>query len=54
METLEKRFKKLVLHRSESHSLSEIHRQNIAYKFANKSLQELQEMVPSFVKSTNK
>ena len=45
LEALEERFEKLVLHRSESNTLTPAHRRIIADKFANKSLQELYEIV---------
>jgi hypothetical protein len=43
LEDLHERFERLVLQRSKT-SLSEAHRRSIADKFANKSLQELNEM----------
>lgn len=43
LEDLHKQFERLVLSRSES-SLSEAHRRSIANKYADKSLQELNEM----------
>lgn len=51
LEELDERFERLVLCRAESHSLSEAHRRQIADKFANKSLQELQEMATQLIKS---
>lgn len=45
LEALKERFEKLVLHRSQSTTLSEAHRRLIADKFANKSLQELNDIV---------
>lgn len=45
LETLNKRFEELVLHRLESNMLSKAHRQQIEDKFANKSLEELHEIV---------
>ena len=45
LEALKERIEKLVLHHSQSTTLSEAQRRLIANKFANKSLQELNDIV---------
>lgn len=45
LDALEERFEKLMLRRSRTNTLSEDHRRRIADKFANKTLQELHEIV---------
>ncbi len=53
LSALNERFERLVLQRSEP-SISEAHRQRIADKFANKSLQELHELVCQLDDNTNR
>lgn len=49
LEALNRRFEELVLHKSQ-YSLSELERRQIARKFENKSLQELQALVGALEK----